>query len=87
MSTVRIGVLGCGNVGSAFVPLVAARAKEIESRTGVHLEVTKVAVRNLSRHRDLDIGGAELTNDPVAIVEDPDIDLVVEVIGGIEPAR
>ena len=87
MSTVRIGVLGCGNVGSAFVPLVAARAKEIEARTGVHLEVTKVAVRNLSRHRDLDIGGAELTNDPVAIVEDPDIDLVVEVIGGIEPAR
>jgi homoserine dehydrogenase len=87
MSTVRIGVLGCGNVGSAFVPLVAARAKEIEARTGVHLEVTKVAVRNLSRHRDLDMGGAELTNDPVAIVEDPDIDLVVEVIGGIEPAR
>src|SRR6478735_7825416 len=87
MSTVRIGVLGCGNVGSAVVPLVAARAKEIEARTGVHLVVTKVAVRNLSRHRDLDIGGAELTNDPVAIVEDPEIDLVVEVIGGIEPAR
>ncbi len=87
MSTVRIGVLGCGNVGSALVPLVAARAKEIETRTGVRLEVTKVAVRNLSRHRDTDIGDAELTNDAAAIVEDPDVDLVVEVIGGIEPAR
>ena len=46
---VRIGVLGCGNVGAAFVGLVAAQAKEIEARTGVALEVTRVAVRNLAR--------------------------------------
>ena len=44
----RIGVLGCGNVGSAFVQLVDRQADAIEARTGVRLEVVKVAVRNVS---------------------------------------
>jgi homoserine dehydrogenase len=85
--TLRIGVLGCGNVGSAFVELVTARAKEIEARTGIHLEVVRVAVRNLSRSRDVEIDPELLTNDAMTVVGDPDVDLVVEVIGGIEPAR
>lgn len=84
---VRIGVLGCGNVGAAFVRLVGERSKEIATRTGVQLEVTRIAVRNLSRDRGLDIDPALFTNDAGDIVTDPDIDLVVEVIGGIEPAR
>src|SRR5687767_7155501 len=84
---VRIGVLGCGNVGAPFVSLVADQSKEIEARTGVQLVVTRVAVRNLSRQRDIEIDPALLTNDAAAIVSDPDIDVVVEVIGGIEPAR
>ena len=50
---VRIGVLGCGNVGSAFVKLVTAQQAMIEARTGVRLEVGAVAVRNLSRERDV----------------------------------
>ncbi len=85
--SVRLGVLGFGNVGSAFVELVTARAKEIEARTGIHLEVVRVAVRNLSRSRDVEIDPALLTNDAMTVVSDPDVDLVVEVIGGIEPAR
>jgi homoserine dehydrogenase len=84
---VRVGVLGCGNVGAALVGLVEAQAKEIEARTGVLLEITRVAVRNLSRHRDVELDPAVLTRDTEAVVTDPDIDLVVEVIGGIEPAR
>ena len=83
----RVGVLGCGNVGAAFVRLVGEQAKEIAARTGVQLEVTKVAVRNLSRTRDLDVDPSVFTNDASSIVTDPDVDLVVEVIGGIEPAR
>ena len=80
-------MLGCGNVGSSFVELVADRAKEIEERTGIQLEVVRVAVRNLSRSRDVEIDPGLLTNDALAVVTDPDVDLVVEVIGGIEPAR
>jgi homoserine dehydrogenase len=87
MTHVRIGVLGCGNVGAPFVGLVAERAKEIEARTGIQLEVVRVAVRNLSRSRDVEIAPALLTNDAAAVVADADVDLVVEVIGGIEPAR
>ena len=84
---VRVGVLGCGNVGGALVGLVAGQAKEIESRTGVQLEISRVAVRNLSRDRDVDLGPGVLTRDTFDVVADPEIDLVVEVIGGIEPAR
>ena len=85
--TVRIGVLGCGNVGAALVQLVTRQADAIAARTGVRLEVTRVAVRNLSREREVDLDEGVLTRDAHAVVADPDIDLVVEVIGGIEPAR
>jgi homoserine dehydrogenase len=84
---VRVGLLGCGNVGAALVQLVAAQADVIEARTGVRLEITRVAVRNLSRDRDVDLPDGVLTRDARDVVADPDIDLVVEVIGGIEPAR
>jgi homoserine dehydrogenase len=84
---VRVGVLGCGNVGAALVGLVGRQAKVIESRTGLRLEVARVAVRNLARERDVDLPPGLLTRDSHALVEDPDIDVVVEVIGGIEPAR
>ena len=84
---VRIGVLGCGNVGAAFVQLVTEQAAAIEARTGIRLEVTRVAVRNVSREREVDLAAGVLVRDARAVVDDPEVDLVVEVIGGIEPAR
>ncbi|QGG94582.1 homoserine dehydrogenase [Actinomarinicola tropica] len=84
---VRIGLLGCGNVGAAFVQLVERRHDEIANRHQIDLQITRVAVRNLSRERAVDLDEAVLTHDADAVVHDPDIDLVVEVIGGIEPAR
>ena len=84
---VRIGVLGCGNVGAAFVRLVEQQGATIQLRTGIRLEVVSVAVRNMSRDRDVQLPEGLLTRDAHAVVADPSIDLVVEVIGGIEPAR
>ena len=84
---VRIGVLGCGNVGAAFVRLVEQQSSTIELRTGIRLEVVSVAVRNISRDRDVQLSEGLLTRDAHAVVSDPSIDLIVEVIGGIEPAR
>jgi homoserine dehydrogenase len=84
---VRVGVLGCGNVGAALVALVAEQADAIAARTGVRLEITAVAVRNLARRRDVELAEGVLTRDVDTVVTDPDIDVVVEVIGGIEPAR
>ena len=86
-ATVRIGVLGCGNVGSAFAGLVAERADVIAQRTGVRLQVVSVAVRNLSRQREYTLPAGVLTRDAHGVVANPDVDLVVELIGGIEPAR
>ncbi|MDX2379779.1 MAG: homoserine dehydrogenase [Acidimicrobiia bacterium] len=83
----RIGVLGCGNVGAAFVRLVAEQKGAIEQRTGLTLEVTTVAVRNLSAPRDVEVAEGVLTRDVHGVVTDPDVDIVVEAIGGIEPAR
>ncbi len=85
--TIRIGLLGCGNVGGALVPLIERQADTIEVRTGIRLEITRVAVRNMSRDRGITLADGVLTRDAHSVVADPDIDLVVEVIGGIEPAR
>ncbi|MEM1335232.1 MAG: homoserine dehydrogenase, partial [Actinomycetota bacterium] len=58
-----------------------------ERRTGLRLQVTRVAVRNVSAPRDVDLDEGLLTRDAAGVVTDPDVDLVVEAIGGIEPAR
>ena len=84
---VRLGVLGCGNVGAALVQLVADRRADIAARTGLDLSITRVAVRSTARARDVDLPPEVLTTDAAAVVADPDVDVVVEVIGGIEPAR
>lgn len=84
---VRVGVLGCGNVGAALVELVRTRADDIADRTGLRLEVVRVAVRSTTKERGIDLPDGLLTHDAAELVMDPGIDVVVEVIGGIEPAR
>ena len=84
---VNVGVLGCGNVGAALVSLVENRADEVAARTGVRLEVTRVAVRSLTRTRPIHLADSVLTREAGSVVADPSVDVVVEVIGGIEPAR
>ncbi|MHB1787040.1 MAG: homoserine dehydrogenase [Acidimicrobiales bacterium] len=86
-SQIRVGLLGCGHVGGALVSLLAERADDIEARTGLRLTLSKVAVRNLGKERDVDVPAGLLTHDAHSVVDDPDIDVVVELIGGIEPAR
>ncbi|HEX6417417.1 MAG TPA: homoserine dehydrogenase [Acidimicrobiales bacterium] len=84
---VRIGLLGCGNVGAALVAQIRDRGEAIAARTGLRLDVTRVAVRSLAKERPVELPEGVLTLDAAGVVIDPDIDLVVEVIGGVEPAR
>lgn len=84
---IRVGVLGCGNVGAALVRLVEEQRDVVARRAGVTLEVTRVAVRNLAAPRDVELAEGVLTRDAHAVVVDPEVDVVVEAIGGIEPAR
>ena len=84
---IGVGVLGCGNVGSALIGLLEEQHMVIAERTGLELEVARVAVRSASRDRDVVLADGVLTTDAAAVVNDPDVDVVVELIGGIEPAR
>jgi homoserine dehydrogenase len=84
---VRVGLLGCGNVGAALVQLIRTRSDDIAARTGLALEVARVAVRSVTKERSVALPDGVLTHDAAGVVTDPGIDVVVEVIGGIEPAR
>src|SRR5436309_3355803 len=84
---VGVGVLGCGNVGGALVQLLARDPDELAGRTGVRLEVRRVAVRNTAKERAVELPEGCLTHDAEAVVADPGVEVIVEVIGGIEPAR
>ena len=82
---VRLGVLGHGVVGSAFVTLVNQQSDDILARSGVRLEVAQVCIRDTKKKHSLP-KGAVLVSDPYAVVQSSDIDLVVELMGGIDPA-
>ena len=84
---VKIGLLGCGSVGGALVELLAKRRAAISATTGIDLELAAVAVRSTSKERSAELDTALLTTDAESVVNDPSIEIVVEVIGGIEPAR
>ena len=84
---VRVGLLGCGNVGAPLAQLIERRADDIAARTGLRLELARVAVRSLAKERPVDLAPGVLTLDAAGLVVDPGVDVVVEVIGGIEPAR
>lgn len=83
--TVTVGLLGCGIVGSGIVQLLRDNADEIATRLGARLAIGPVAVRTLSRDRG--VGLDTLTTDAESVVDDPEVDVVCEVMGGIEPAR
>ncbi|MEX0831976.1 MAG: homoserine dehydrogenase [Nitriliruptoraceae bacterium] len=83
---VRLGMLGCGTVGGGVVTLLNREADDITARTGAKLEIARVAVRDLSRDRGLPVEASVFGDDPWAVVEDPSIDVIVEVMGGVDPA-
>ncbi|MEZ0073926.1 homoserine dehydrogenase [Planotetraspora sp. GP83] len=83
----KVALLGCGVVGSQVVRLLGEQADDLAARVGAPLELAGVAVRRLGRKRDAEIDPALLTTDAEGLVTRDDVDIVVEVIGGIEPAR
>jgi homoserine dehydrogenase len=84
---VRIGLLGCGTVGGGVVQLLGANSSYLASRVGAPIEVARVLVRDVDKDRVPLLDRALLTSDPEAVLGDPSIDVVVEVMGGVDPAR
>ena len=79
-------MLGCGVVGSSVARLLQEDSGDFAARSGANLKLVKVAVKNLSTKRDF-VSSSILTDDSASVVSDPSIDIVIEVMGGIEPAR
>ena len=82
---VKLGILGLGTVGTGTVQLL----QDLEGRHPLlqEIEIYRVGVRSLDKHRDVELASGVVTTDLEAIVNDPDIDIIVEVMGGLEPAR
>jgi homoserine dehydrogenase len=88
MKPVRVALLGCGTVGSEVVRLLHLQAGDLTARIGAPVEIAGIAVRRLGRDRgDLPVDPALFTTDALGLVKRDDVDVVVEVVGGIEPAR
>ena len=87
MKPVRIGVLGLGTVGAGTVNVLQRNAAEIARRAGREIVVTRASARDLQRQRNCDTRDIELTTDPGQIIADPEIDIILELIGGDTLAR
>ncbi|MGC4772655.1 homoserine dehydrogenase [Micromonospora sp. DT44] len=84
----RLALLGCGTVGQEVVRLLHEQSADLAARIGAPLEIAGVAVRRLGRDRgDLPIDESLFTTDALGLIKRDDVDVVIEVVGGIEPAR
>jgi homoserine dehydrogenase len=86
MKTLKVGMLGCGVVGLQIARLLINNKVDLSSRAGANLELVKISVRDINSKRE-GIPSSLLTTDSNSIVSDPEIDLIIEVIGGIDPAK
>lgn len=85
--TINIGILGLGVVGSGTVALLEQNRKDIERKVGARLNIRKIAVRDLNKKRAVAVDRKLITSDPLEVLDDPAVDIVCELIGGVSPAR
>jgi len=88
VNDVRIGVLGLGTVGAGVVKILQTRAAMLQERTGARLSLAAIADTDLTRPREgLDLAALPMTGDAARVLADPSIHVVIELVGGLEPAR
>jgi homoserine dehydrogenase len=86
MKPINVGLLGLGTVGGGTLTVLRRNREEITRRAGREIKVIRAAVRNLDKARRFEGGGLAIDTDPMGVVTDPGIDIVVELIGGLSPA-
>ncbi len=87
MQTIHVGLIGLGTVGTGVVQILQQQADLIAGRLGARLALKRVATRHPERARAVQLPAAQLTGDAMEVLQDPEIAIVVELIGGYEPAR
>lgn len=86
MKKIKIGLLGLGNIGTGTYKTLDMNRSEVESAVGTSVEIVKILERDKDKDRGIVVPDKKFTTDPDEIFNDPEIDIVIELIGGIEPA-
>ncbi|MGO4888931.1 homoserine dehydrogenase [Anaerobacillus sp. MEB173] len=84
---ISVGLLGLGTVGTGVIQIIQAHQQELQHQVGCPVSIGKVLVKNLQKERDIDIDASLLTDQPDDVVLNPDIDVIIEVMGGVEEAK
>jgi homoserine dehydrogenase len=87
LKQLNVGILGLGTVGGGTYTVLARNGEEMARRTGVHIKVTHVADKNIERINELTRGEVSMTDDAFALVANPEVDVIVELIGGCTVAK
>jgi len=87
MKPVKVGLLGLGTVGTGVVRIVEGHQEDLQSQVGSPIAISKILVKDRSKSRSIFVDSAKLTEDPWEIVRDPEIDIIVEVMGGIASTK
>ncbi len=83
-NTIKIGLLGLGTVGSGVIKIIEAHKQDLTQKTGVNIKVEKVLVQDMNKERDILLDKNVLTNNPYEILDNPDIEVIIEVMGSVE---
>jgi homoserine dehydrogenase len=86
-SELNIALVGCGTVGSGVVRIVQMSSDLLTQRTGRSIRLRRIVVRDLAKKRDVDLSGIPISDDIQTVIADPEIQVVIHVVGGINPAR
>lgn len=87
MQPLRVGLIGLGTVGAGVARVLLEQAPRMQRRAGRQIDIRRIAVRDRNKPRSIDVAADLLTEDPLAVAVDDQVDAVVELIGGLEPAR
>ena len=86
MKEIRIGLLGLGNIGTGTYKALEMNREIIEKKVGAKVNIVKILEKDIDRERDITVTRDQFVSDPDEIFKDPDIDIVIELLGGVEPA-
>ncbi|MFY0543432.1 homoserine dehydrogenase [Brevibacillus sp. H7] len=85
--TAKVGLMGFGTVGTGVVRIIQGHQEDLQKQTGLGIEVHKILVQDPGKSRSIDSMKHIITSNPNDLLDDPEIDIIVEVIGGISPAK
>ncbi|NTU20724.1 homoserine dehydrogenase [Brevibacillus sp. HB1.2] len=85
--SIKLGLMGFGTVGTGVVRIIQAHQEDLQKQTGLSIEVSRILVQDAEKSRNISSMEGALTTDPASLLDDPEIEVIVEVIGGIHPAK